>query len=112
MADGKEELEGHWPWWKEELERHWPWWEEELEGHWPWWEEELEGHWPWSKDAANRCCPDGQYEGLNALCENCPAGKYLTWIQCRSSEQNRCRNCGKGKVRENRSKSRHSDSLF
>jgi hypothetical protein len=60
----------------------------------------------WSKDAATRCCPDGQYEGLNALCENCPAGKYLTWSKCRSSENNKCRTCQKGKVRENRSKSR------
>ena len=66
----------------------------------------------WSKDSATICCPDGQYEGLNALCENCPAGKYLMWSKCRSMEQNKCRTCQKGKVRENKSKSHYSDNLF
>jgi hypothetical protein len=56
----------------------------------------------WSKDAANICCPDGQYEGSDALCENCPPGTYLKWRTERSSEKNKCRTCGKGKVGENK----------
>jgi hypothetical protein len=66
----------------------------------------------WSKDAASICCLDGQYEGSNAFCENCPPGKYLTWSKCRSSEKNDCRPCGKGKVRENKSKSRYSQCII
>jgi hypothetical protein len=66
----------------------------------------------WSKDAASICCLNGQYEGSNAFCENCPPGKYLTWSKCRSSKKNDCRPCEKGKVRENKSQSRYSDSVL
>jgi hypothetical protein len=60
----------------------------------------------WSKDAATICCPDGQYEGSNGICEKCPPGKSLTWIKGRSSEKNKCRPCGKGKITVNNSQFR------